>query len=134
MSSRGRDFPILLAAAHQEFPYRSRRAVTWSVLESMKSHDRVKIVRVDIWSFVLRSSFVIEESYRLVVETASDAIVSMDETGAIRFANPATMRIFGYDRTELIGKPLTVLMPEVMRKMHETGFRRYLAAGQRHLN
>ena len=30
----------------------------------------------------------IEESYRLVVETASDAVVSMDETGAIRFANP----------------------------------------------
>jgi PAS domain S-box-containing protein len=76
----------------------------------------------------------IEESYRLVVETASDAVVSMDETGAIRFANPSTMRIFGYDPTELIGKPLTMLMPEFMREIHETGFRRYLANGQRHLN
>src|ERR1700751_4257781 len=76
----------------------------------------------------------IEESHRLIVETASDAVVSMDETGAIRFANPSTMKIFGYDPTELIGKPLTVLMPEFMRKMHETGFRRYLATGQRHLN
>src|SRR5580704_14192810 len=76
----------------------------------------------------------IEESHRLVVETASDAVVSMDEMGAIRFANPATMRIFGYDPTELIGKPLTVLMPEFMRKLHETGFRRYLATGQRHIN
>jgi PAS domain S-box-containing protein len=76
----------------------------------------------------------IEESHRLIVETASDAVVSMDETGAIRFANPSTMKIFGYDPTELIGKPLTVLMPEFMRKMHETGFRRYLATGQRHIN
>jgi PAS domain S-box-containing protein len=76
----------------------------------------------------------IEESHRLIVETASDAVISMDDTGAIRFANPATMRIFGYDPTELIGKPLTVLMPEFMRKMHETGFRRYLATGQRHIS
>jgi PAS domain S-box-containing protein len=76
----------------------------------------------------------IEESHRLVVETANDAVVSMDETGTIRFANPATMRIFGHDPTQLIGKPLTVLMPEFMRKMHEAGFRRYLATGQRHFN
>ncbi|MGC2015893.1 MAG: PAS domain S-box protein [Candidatus Acidiferrales bacterium] len=76
----------------------------------------------------------IEESHRLVLETSSDAVVTMDENGAIRFANPATMRIFGYDPTELIGKPLTVLMPEWMRKLHDGGFRRYLATGQRHIN
>ncbi|MFL6439195.1 MAG: PAS domain S-box protein [Terriglobales bacterium] len=76
----------------------------------------------------------IEENHRLVLETASDAVLSMDETGAIRFANPATMRMFGYDPTELIGKPLTVLMPEFMRNLHDAGFRRYLATGQRHMN
>jgi PAS domain S-box-containing protein len=76
----------------------------------------------------------IEESHRLMVETASDTIVGMDETGTILFANPATMTIFGYDPTELIGKPLTLLMPEFMRDLHETGFRRYMATGQRHLN
>src|SRR5579872_4058769 len=75
-----------------------------------------------------------EENYRLVVETAPDAVISIDERGAILFANPATMRIFGYDPTELIGKPLTVLMPEFMRKMHENGFKRYLTTGQRHIN
>jgi len=76
----------------------------------------------------------IEESHRLIVETASDCVVSMDETGAIRFANPSTMKIFGYDPTELIGKPLTELMPEFMRKIHDAGFRHYLATGQRHIN
>src|SRR6201981_2126568 len=76
----------------------------------------------------------IEENHRLVLETASDAVVTMDEMGLIRFAHPATLRIFGYDPTELIGKPLTVLMPEWMRKLHDGGFRRYLATGQRHIN
>src|SRR5215467_14970743 len=75
-----------------------------------------------------------EEKHRVVVETANDAVVSADESGAIQFANPATMRVFGYDPAELIGKPLTVLMPEFMRKLHENGFRRYLATGQRHVN
>jgi PAS domain S-box-containing protein len=75
-----------------------------------------------------------EENYRLVVETAPDAVISIDESGAILFANPATVRIFGYDPTELIAKPLTVLMPEFLRKLHEKGFSRYLSTGQRHIN
>jgi PAS domain S-box-containing protein len=75
-----------------------------------------------------------EQKYRVMIETASDAVVCMDESGAIVLANPATMRVFGYEPTEVIGKPLTVLMPEFLRKVHEDGYRRYLATGQRHLN
>jgi PAS domain S-box-containing protein len=52
-----------------------------------------------------------EERYRVVVETASDAVVSVDDKGSIVFANPATATIFGYDPAELAGKPLTLLMP-----------------------
>src|SRR5882762_137268 len=75
-----------------------------------------------------------EDRYRLVVETASDAVISIDESSVILFANPATSRIVRYDPTELIGKPLTLLMPEFLRKLHENGFRHYLATGQRHIN
>ncbi len=75
-----------------------------------------------------------EASYRVVVETASDAVVSMDDKGLIVFANPATGRIFGYDPAELAGKPLTILMPEYMRHLHKSGFKSYLATSQRHMN
>jgi PAS domain S-box-containing protein len=75
-----------------------------------------------------------DERYRVLVETANDAVLSIDETGAILFANPATTGIFGYDSTELIGKPLTVLIPEFSRKLHENGPKRYLASGQRRIN
>jgi PAS domain S-box-containing protein len=75
-----------------------------------------------------------EEKYRLLVDTASDAIVSIDDKGIIEFANPAIATVFGYEPTEVIGKPLTILMPEYMRKLHEGGFKRYLATGQRHIN
>jgi PAS domain S-box-containing protein len=79
----------------------------------------------------LRSS---EEEHRVIIETANDAVVSMDETGVILLANPATSRIFGYEPTEVVGKPLTMLMPEMMRKLHQNGFKRYLATGERHVN
>jgi PAS domain S-box-containing protein len=75
-----------------------------------------------------------EQRYRVMIETASDAVVCMDESGRILTANPATKGAFGYEPAELIGKPVTVLMPEFLRKVHEDGFRRYLATGQRHLN
>lgn len=75
-----------------------------------------------------------DEKHRVVVETANDAVVSTDESGVILFANPAVRKVFGYDPAELLGRPLTVLMPEFMRQLHENGFRRYLATGKRHIN
>jgi PAS domain S-box-containing protein len=79
----------------------------------------------------LRSS---EEKHRVIIEAANDAVVGMDERGDILFENPATKRIFGHDPVAIVGKPLTMLMPEMMRSLHENGFKRYLATGKRHLN
>ena len=75
-----------------------------------------------------------EARHRIVVETASDAVVSIDQGGTIILANPATKRIFGHNPEELIGKPLTVLMPGAMRNLHQAGYKRYLETGARHLN
>jgi PAS domain S-box-containing protein len=75
-----------------------------------------------------------EERYRTVAETASDAILSIDENSTILFANSATAEIFGYKPDELVGKSLTLLMPHNMRHLHETGLQRYVASGSRHLN
>ena len=75
-----------------------------------------------------------EARHRVVVQTASDAVISISEGGVIILANPATKQIFGYDPEELIGQPLTLLMPEGARKLHEAGYKRYLETGERRLN
>jgi PAS domain S-box-containing protein len=75
-----------------------------------------------------------EARHRVVVEAASDAVISMDENGLVVLANPAIKSIFGYEPAELIGKPLTLLMPESMRKLHENGYKRYIKTGERRLN
>jgi PAS domain S-box-containing protein len=75
-----------------------------------------------------------EEGYRVLAETASDGIVTIDGAGAILFANPAAARIFGYATGQLTGSSLTVLMPEQLRARYESEIARYLETGGRHFN
>ena len=75
-----------------------------------------------------------EEFHRVVVETASDVVVSIDHRGDILLANHATTTTFGYEPSELIGQPLTMLMPEYLRDLHQAGLNRYQETSQRHIN
>lgn len=68
-----------------------------------------------------------EARFRAVAETAGDAIVSADSAGRIVYLNGAARAAFGYGPQELLGRPLTVLMPEEYRARHEQGLRRYVA-------
>jgi PAS domain S-box-containing protein len=70
---------------------------------------------------------------RAVVDTATDAILTMSTNGLISSFNPAAERIFGYSAGEVIRQPLRTLMPERFREPHEAGFRRYLEGGEAHV-
>jgi PAS domain S-box-containing protein len=72
--------------------------------------------------------------FQILAETATDGIVSVDVSGIITYANPAVQRILGYEPSYLVGRPLTVLMPEELRSMHTKGFERYLTTGDRSLD
>jgi PAS domain S-box-containing protein len=55
------------------------------------------------------------ERYRSVVESANDAIISIDSTGNIIFWNPAAEAIFGHSASEMIGRQLELVVPERLR-------------------
>ena len=74
------------------------------------------------------------DRYRTVVETASDAILTIDRDSRIRFANSATERIFGYPAQDVIGQDLTMLMPAHFRELHKAALARYVATGQKHFS
>jgi PAS domain S-box-containing protein len=59
-----------------------------------------------------------EEHYRAVAEAATDAIITIDSDSTMLVVNPAAERIFGYSTAEMIGQPLTMLMPEYLRHLH----------------
>jgi PAS domain S-box-containing protein len=75
-----------------------------------------------------------EAQFRVLAETASDAIITIDKASRMLFVNPAAERIFGYTRKELLGQNLTMLMPEYLRHLHEKAVDHYLETGHRHIN
>jgi PAS domain S-box-containing protein len=74
-----------------------------------------------------------EERYRIVTDTATEAIITIDQDSKMLLVNPAAERIFGYTHAELLGSQLTMLMPEYLRHVHRAGLKRYLETGKRHL-
>jgi PAS domain S-box-containing protein len=74
-----------------------------------------------------------DQRFRVLAETAVDAIITIDEQSVVLYANPAVERIFGYTPTQLIGGSLTRLIPPGMRAQHSAGLARYLATGERTL-
>jgi PAS domain S-box-containing protein len=56
-----------------------------------------------------------EQLYRSVTETATDAILTIDDKNQILFANKATQAIFGWTTQELLGQGLGVLIPDDCR-------------------
>jgi PAS domain S-box-containing protein len=71
---------------------------------------------------------------RVIADTASDAIITIDEESTMLFVNRAAEKIFGYSRAELLGQSLTMLMPDYLRQVHRTSLQRYLTVGERHIS
>ena len=66
-----------------------------------------------------------------VVESANDAIVSANQDGEIIFWNKQAEKVFGHLREDILGKPLTLLMPERHKASHERGLKRFIDTGKK---
>ena len=71
-----------------------------------------------------------EARYRTVLDAAFDAIVTITPDGIVRWFNRGAERIFGYRAEEVIGQPVTLLMPERYRDLCVAGLHRYLRTGE----
>lgn len=69
-----------------------------------------------------------ENRFRTLADTASDAILTVDEENTIIFVNQAIGKVFGYAPEELIGQKLTTVMPEETPWRREAGLNREGAA------
>ena len=61
----------------------------------------------------------IHAEYRTIADTAPDAIITFDQHGQILFVNPAARRIFRWGAPEMIGQPLTMLLPQFQLEQHQ---------------
>lgn len=67
---------------------------------------------------------------RAVLNTAVDSIITIDSRGIISSVNPATEKMFGYPENELMGRNISLLMPEPYAGEHDTYLSRYLETGK----
>jgi PAS domain S-box-containing protein len=74
-----------------------------------------------------------QERFRSLVESATDAIVVADHRGRIVSWNRAASTLFGYAEAEVLGRPLTDLMPARYRDAHQKGLQRLRAGGEARL-
>jgi PAS domain S-box-containing protein len=73
------------------------------------------------------------ERLRAVVETAVDAIITIDERGVIDSANPAAEKMFGYSAAEMLGHNVKMLMPSPYREEHDGYLARFLQTGEKRI-
>ncbi len=73
----------------------------------------------------------LNDSYlQAVLDNVIDGIVSIDEDCIVETFNPAAERIFGYEASEVIGRNVSMLMPEPHRSRHGTYVADYLRTGK----
>jgi two-component system sensor kinase FixL len=69
--------------------------------------------------------------YRAILDAAVDAIIVIDHQGTIEDFSLKAQQLFGYAPEEVIGRNVSVLMPESHRHAHDGYMRRYMETGER---
>jgi two-component system, LuxR family, sensor kinase FixL len=74
-----------------------------------------------------------EAHLRSILDAVPDATVVIDETGTIQSFSAAAERLFGYEESEVVGRNVSLLMPQPYRDEHDGYIARYLATGERRI-
>lgn len=74
-----------------------------------------------------------EAHLRSILDTVPDAMIVIDKDGCMRSFSRAAERQFGWTAGEVIGKNVSMLMPEPYRSAHDGYLARYLQTGERRI-
>jgi len=99
--------------------YQGRPAIIGTLLDITKRRQAEKALKAE------------ERRNRIIINTALDAFVSMDDQGLITDWNPRANEMFGWSRKEVLGRSVAeTIIPEEFRNAHRKGLEHYLATGK----
>ncbi|OHC75004.1 MAG: hypothetical protein A3G18_02230 [Rhodospirillales bacterium RIFCSPLOWO2_12_FULL_58_28] len=95
------------------------------------------VVNVAGWILILRVTAPIirrlqksEKRFNAVADAATDAIIAAGSSGEIVSWNKGASLVFGYAEEEILGSPLTRLIPDRFKEAHETAMKRARETGK----
>jgi PAS domain S-box-containing protein len=97
------------------YPYHENNVVTHAIVVTRDVTDRWQA------ELAVRES---EEQFRTLMHSATDAIILAESDGHMIACNRAARDMFGRTNEEVIGQPITLLMPERYRRAHDVGIQR----------
>jgi PAS domain S-box-containing protein len=117
-----------------EYPCHSPQAQRWFLMEVTpllgRPHGAVishtNITRRKQAEAALQTN---EARFAAIINSAMDAIISVDEEQRIVLFNPAAERMFGYTAAAMIGQPLDDLLPAALRAAHAKHIRQFGLTG-----
>jgi PAS domain S-box-containing protein len=123
MLTGGKLMGVLSVSAARRRPFTLGQVKALSILTNLAA---TALENATLYTQVCQS----EERFRSVTESAIDAIISTDTNGIMLSWNHGAQRLFGYARDEMVGQPLTMLMPARYRGSCLDGLDRVVATGQ----
>lgn len=119
----GFEIPISLSISDTGIPGETRFTGIIHNLTGAKSAEKL----------LTRNLHALEESNRInqsILDSAVDAIISINEKGMIGLFNRAAVKLFGYREDEVIGTSFNNLMPAAAAEQHEDYLDHYLKTGE----
>jgi|GEM_PF-594866 len=92
-----------------------RHVKAWGIVQHDKNGNPTRMVGTNI---DVTSQKKANEKFKSLLESAPDAMVIVNTQGAIELANNQVEKIFGYTKTELIGRSIEILIPERFKGKH----------------
>ena len=114
-----------LAVASRWALHRDAAGNPVSILESNRDISEANLAR----SMIAER----EERLRSILETAPDAIITIDERGIIQSFSDSAARLFGYAPGETVGRNVNMLMSSPHREDHDGYLARYLRTGEKRI-
>jgi PAS domain S-box-containing protein len=130
---------VLTASIQEQYTVEALRRGAFAYITKPYNRDELRILlrqAVDVRRLVNKmrhvesALYAKEEQFRQVVQTTPDGIVLADDEGKIVSWNTAAERLFGYMEGEILGQPLTTIMPTRYREGHLRGLELAKASGK----
>src|SRR5690554_533472 len=68
---------------------------------------------------------------KAIIENSNEGIITIDDSGIIESINPGALKLFDYSSEEVIGRNISMLMPEPYKTQHDNYIGKYLKTGKR---